>query len=217
MLGYFPVPLSLLFQRDTSSVIVFVSLPSQRKTKKQQLQADPGRGPAPSAAVSCCFGSGPALGEAPALTPRGEGRRGAARATPAGDTAAAGPRAPARPSPAPLSHPRQPRGSRPPQPCAGGEAGNTREPRPPPCPQPRCSQAPRTPCVLRGSPPRGSRSAGNPRRGRQSWARLPRRRARGRGGERPRAGSGPTLFVSVGVSGPLGPEAARAAETRGGL
>lgn len=61
----FPVPLSLLFENDTSSVIVFVSLPShphQRKIKREQLVANlRWRWPAPSAAGSCCFSEVAAL------------------------------------------------------------------------------------------------------------------------------------------------------------
>uniref|UniRef100_A0A7N5P597 FXYD domain-containing ion transport regulator n=2 Tax=Ailuropoda melanoleuca TaxID=9646 RepID=A0A7N5P597_AILME len=158
----FPFP-SVYYFRETLALSLCVSrcLPTlpRGKPKGSSWWQSPGAGPPPRRAP-VAPGARPPLERRPPSPPRSREPRGCARD--AGRCHRGRPPQPclAEPRP-PLPHspaaPLPP--ARAPQPCAGGEAGNTREPRPPPCPQPRHSQAPRTRRVLRGLSPRGPRCA----------------------------------------------------------
>lgn len=186
----FPVPLSLLFQSDTSSVIVFVSLPShphQRKPKGSsswQIRADTGPPPRRQAPVASRrwppFGRIPPSPAADAASREQEGCAGRAERGLRGGYPEASRSATRRQwspgqagrAPPTAPHPRRTRLS--PSPALSPRGGGkTEKASPTALPQPPHSQLPRTRRFLQGSSRRVVRCAGKPLRTWQSWVLLP--------------------------------------------
>ncbi|XP_039743960.1 FXYD domain-containing ion transport regulator 6 isoform X3 [Pteropus medius] len=172
----FPVPLSLLFQSDTSSVIVFVSLPShphQRKPKgSSSWQIRAGTGPPPRRQAPVASRRWPPFERIPpspaaeAASREQEGcagrvERGLRRGYPeTSGTATRLQRSPGQAGRAPPTapHPRCTRLSRSPALSRRG-GGKTEKASPTALPEPPHSQLPRTRHVLQGSSRRGVRCA----------------------------------------------------------
>lgn len=165
-----PAP-SLLFRRDTSSVIVFVLLPPHpqpRKTKKQQLEADASalaglRGGGLLLLLQAACPLNPARTQEQRRRARGAGSAGRGEGGPRddatrrpvdGDTAVPG--AQPRPSPRPpLPTPAGRGAPARPHPSQQGRREKQRKPRPPPSPSLATPRLLRTPLILLGLSRRG--------------------------------------------------------------